>query len=225
MMMLGCMLGRVGCVPSRFIENVRPGGGLELKVCYRRAGRLAVRLSSVRRLTASMFSFNSRINKQILFQAWRLVMKTIQLCAVSGELARIELHNKRRANSIWQANKAELVEIAYRELPDARRDHLQKMNLTELRERVRQHRATMRLTEADPLMKLPAGLDRLKKEELMTECLLRGIVVEEPVTRPKMIVAIKDDVQHRRSFMETAMEMEWTAIPANRNTSRSSGQI
>ena len=169
-----------------------------------------------------MFSFNSRSKKQILFQAWRLVVKTIQLCAVSGELARIELSNKRRADSIWQANKAELVEMAYRELPDARREALQSMCVTELRERLRAHRASVRLTEEDPLMRLPVGLDRLKKEELAAECLNRGIVVEEPTTRPKMIVAIKDDVQQRKSFVETAMEMEWTAIPANRSSSRSS---
>ena len=172
--------------------------------------------------TDGMFSFNSRSKKQILFQAWRLVVKTIQLCAVSSELARIELHNKRRADSIWQANKSELVEMAYRELPNARRDTLQRMNVTELRERVRAHRASTRLTEEDPLMRLPTGLERLKKEELMAECLNRGIVVEEPTTRPKMIVAIKDDVQTRRGFVETAMEMEWTAIPANASSSRSS---
>ena len=170
-----------------------------------------------------MFSFSSnRSKKLIFFQAWRLVIKTVQLCAVSGELARLELTNQRRSNSIWQANKSELVEIAYRELPDSTRDRLQKMTVAELRERVRAHRHHTRLTEDDPLMRLPVGLDRLKKEELMTECLNRGIVVEEPTTRGKMIVAIKDDVQGRRQFMETAMEMEWTQIPANRNSSQSS---
>ena len=74
-------------------------------------------------------------------------------------------------------------------------------------------------------MRLPQGLDRLKKEELMAECLNRGIAVEEPTTRPKMIVAIKDDVQQRKSFMETAMETEWAAIPSNSSSSPSSGRI
>ena len=74
-------------------------------------------------------------------------------------------------------------------------------------------------------MRLPVGLGRLKKEELLAECLNRGIVVDEPVTRPKMIVAIKDDVQSRKSFVETAMETEWTAIPSNNSSSQSSGRI
>ena len=71
-------------------------------------------------------------------------------------------------------------------------------------------------------MRVPTGLDRLKKEELMAECLNRGIVIEDPTTRGKMIVAIRDDVQARRSFTETAMEMEWIQIPANRNSSQPS---
>ena len=208
-----------------FTGNVRPVGGLELKVCCRPARRLVVRAICARKSTVSMFSFSSaRTKKLILFQAWRLVIKTVQLCAVSGELARLELTNQRRSNSIWQANKVELVEIAYRELPDTARDRLQKMTVLELRERIRAHRQEVRvrqMVEQDPLMSLPTGLDRLKKDELMTECLNRDLVVEEP-TRAKMIVAIKDDVQRRRSYMETAMEMEWTVTPENKNSSRSS---
>ena len=66
----------------------------------------------------------------------------------------------------------------------------------------------MRLLQKDPLMKEPRKLDRLKKKELMAECRKErlawqrlaarptySIVVEVPITRPKNIVAIKEDMQ------------------------------
>ena len=177
-----------------------------------------------------MFTFSSRMQKRLFFQAWRLLVTTIQLCAMEGQLQRLEGTSQRRANSIWQANKEELVEIAYRELPDATRDRLQKMTVVELRERVRAERSRQRLREAqdaDPMLKLPTGLDRLKKEELETECLHRGLHVPAPTTRAKMIVAIKDDVEQRSQSTATAMGQdqqmeEWELTITNSSSSRPS---
>ena len=92
-----------------------------------------------KRLLVSMFSFREplfgsrRAKLQTVFHAWLITTRTIQLCAISSELARIELVKKRQADSIWNANKSELVEMAYKELPDQNRDRLQKMTVIELR--------------------------------------------------------------------------------------------
>ena len=81
-------------------------------------------------------------------------------------------------------------------------------------------------------MKIPQGLDRMKKEELMQECLNRSINVAEPVTRAKMIVAIKDDVEERRlnsQWQDPTSQMEtdsnaWTALNSSSSRSFTSGR-
>ena len=87
-------------------------------------------------------------------------------------------------------------------------------------------------TEVDVFTTIPQGLDRMKKEELQQECLMRSITVTEPVTRGKMIVAIKDDVEERRlnsQWQDPTSQMEtdstgWSALNTSSSRSFTSGR-
>ena len=56
----------------------------------------------------------------------------------------------------------------------------------------------------DPLAKTPKGLDSMLKEALMQECVIRQITLPDPLTRPRMIVLIKDDVSVRMTLEDQA---------------------
>ena len=116
-------------------------------------------------------------------------------------------------------NKAELVEKARLDL-GMTQAQAEKETVTTLRERIRSRRE---LTEHndDPYTKLPKGLDSLKKDELRLECKTRAIHMPEDATRPKMILAIREDVANNATMALRDPPQDWEmadeAIPKSRN--------
>ena len=86
-----------------------------------------------------------------------------------------------------------------------------KMTVLELRERLRQMKAAME--PVCPLLKLPVGLERMKKVDLELECAQRDIDTTELHTRAQMIVAIKDDLEQRNTESEATESMETDVAP------------
>ena len=167
---------------------------------------------------------------------WALAVTRVKRASLETEVSRLRNSAGKRADSIWAMHKDELVEVAYRELGpvlNRDRDWFQKQTVIELRERIREMRENVKKeTEVDAFMTIPQGLDRMKKEELQQECLMRSINVTEPVTRAKMIVAIKDDVEERRlnsQWQDPTSQMEtdsnaWTALNSSSSRSFTSGR-
>ncbi len=83
-------------------------------------------------------------------------------------------------------NKPELIEKARRDL-GMTTTQAEKETVTSLRERLWSQKAAQDLA-ADPLCKVPKGLDGILKTALEQECALRGVALPEQNTRPKMIV-------------------------------------
>ena len=139
-------------------------------------------------------SRDSRV-KEAVFQAWRLAVVLVQLAGARSEVGRLRAAAGRRSNSIWRMNKEELVEVTHRELGMSYEEATRKTVL-HLRELIRRTRSEATV-EQNPLCRAPQGLDRMKKEDLQAECLNRDIITDATWTRPRMIVAIREDVEER----------------------------
>ena len=99
---------------------------------------------------------------------------------------------QRRTNSIWNMKKAELVEVAMAEL-SMTLAQAEKETVTTLRENIKMRRDSQEMA-LDPMMNLPKGLERMRKEELEEEMKKRGLPVPEhnPINRAMMITQIMD---------------------------------
>ena len=160
--------------------------------------------------------------KGTVFQAWRLAVLLVQLAGVRSEVGRLRAVAGRRSNSIWHMNKGELVEVAHRELGMSYEEASRKTVL-HLRELIRRARSEAAV-EQNPLCRVPPGLDRMKKEDLQAECLNRDILADATWTRPRMIVAIREDVEERvrATSQSTAEVTPTTEDPGQRQRSSSS---
>ena len=129
---------------------------------------------------------------RLIFQSWALTSTRASLEAASTELARL---GSKKKTSIWAMNKAELVEVARKEL-GLTVTQAEKETVLILRERIR---ATRSATEVvgDPLTRLPKGLDKMLVADLKTELVIRGLPEPEHATRARMIMLIRDDVVSR----------------------------
>ena len=131
----------------------------------------------------------------MVFRSWMLLMARSSLEAQTTELARLNTALGKKKESIWSMNKAELVETARKELGLT----LKQANdetVTTLREKLRRVRKATTVM-IDPLATLPKGLEKLTLQELKEEAVVRGLPEPEPVTRAKLIVLIRDDVDTR----------------------------
>jgi hypothetical protein len=128
-----------------------------------------------------------------LFLAWRLFLTRIFLEAARTENARLINRLGNRVNSIWQMTKSELVETARQELGMTVAQATQKTAVV-LRELIRRNRKVQADAE-DPMKKVPPGLEKMTKDQLETEILLRGLIMPEKPTRPHMILMIRDHVE------------------------------
>ena len=93
--------------------------------------------------------------------------------ALNSEVKRLREQAGKRSDSIWTMSKEDLIETARREL-GMPRALAEKETVVTLRERLRRDRA-QKQEEGDPLMKLPAGLERMRAEELQAECARHGL--------------------------------------------------
>ena len=135
-----------------------------------------------------------------LFQAWRIV-SLMSKCATL-QLQLDEARARQKPTSIWSMRKADLVEVARREL-DMRPDQAAKLTVLELRELIRQQRGTKTAETEDPLARLPKGMTRMRRDELIQECELRNINLSVKPTRAEMMLAIRAQVARNPGAYET----------------------
>ena len=128
----------------------------------------------------------------MMFQSWALMVTRASLEAASTELARL---GSKKKTSIWAMNKAELVEIARKEL-GLTVTQAEKETVLVLRERIRATRSATAVV-GDPLSRLPKGLDKMLVSDLKEQLVIRGLPEPEHATRARMIMLIRDDVVSR----------------------------
>ncbi len=104
----------------------------------------------------------------------------------------------KESDSIWKMNKAELVELARRELGITLMAANAETVLV-LRERIRAQREMLK-TVVDPYDQVPKGLEKLKLEELKLEVQNRNLPLPEKPTRARLILLIRDDVTARNTL-------------------------
>ena len=140
----------------------------------------------------------------MLLRVWALYTTRVRLEACALELERVKEKLGKRQSSIWNMNKAELVEVARKELGMSLMQ-AEKETVMALRERIRSAREVANM-ESDPLARLPQGLDGMKKEHLRAEILVRGLPEPERCTRPKMIALIRDSVAARQVLSQPTQQ-------------------
>ena len=141
--------------------------------------------------------------RRIIFQAWKGITISTLNEALKTEVERLQDMVGRQRESVWLMRKEQLIQLARQEL-DMPRYIAEKETVVSLRERLRKARAEREAHSqpADPQAILPRGLDKMSREDLVQECVKRGINPENAVarngktakTRPEMIVAIRDHV-------------------------------
>ena len=150
---------------------------------------------------------------RLTFASWRMVTALTSSQTLQAENQRLREINPKE--SIWLMKKADLVEVAIAELGYTRTQATAK-TVIELRERLRVSRKEHR-EEEDPLLKVPAKMERMVVEELVSECTRRAISVA-PLpgekgarkTRAQMMIAIRDDVARRQTPKEAEDEWQMT---------------
>ena len=150
---------------------------------------------------------------RLTFASWRMVTALTSSQTLQAENQRLREINPKE--SIWLMKKADLVEVAIAELGYTRTQATAK-TVIELRERLRVSRKEHR-EEEDPLLKVPAKMERMVVEELVSECTRRAISVA-PLpgekgarkTRAQMMIAIRDDVARRQTPKEAEDAWEMT---------------
>ena len=122
-------------------------------------------------------------------------MKTLEITPVQSETKASKTNE-----SIWTMQKAELVEVARREL-GLTLMAAQKETVPTLRERIRNQRMATTI-EDSPLRIKPKGLSKMTLQELKDEAETRNIPLPKPSTRGKLLVLINDDLYIRQTFWE-----------------------
>jgi hypothetical protein len=130
---------------------------------------------------------------RLILQMWNRIVARTQNQELKAEVT--SLQENASSKSIWKMNKAKLVETARMEL-GMTSTQAEKQTVTSLRERLRSQRdVTQAIT--NPNAKLPSGLEKMLKEELIAECEKRELPVPtEKNTRAKMICLIRDQVDY-----------------------------
>ena len=160
---------------------------------------------------------------RLVFASWRMVKVLTHNQALTTENERLaKLASP--IESIWRMKKEELIELAIAEL-GLTRTQASRETVIVLRERLRRSRKEA-VAQSDPLQTVPAGLERMRVEELVKECTRRLISVAPlsgeqglRLTRPQMILAIRDDVARRQN---APVETEWSMEVDSRSHARGS---
>jgi len=130
------------------------------------------------------------------FLAWVIYKLRCQKEVLETELARMTTLAGKKSDSIWSMPKDELIQVARKEL-GMTVVQATKETVVVLREKIRAYRQAIK-DAGDPLTKLPPGLDKLSKELLLKEMAARQLPIADQMTRPAMIVAIRDDYAVRQ---------------------------
>ena len=139
---------------------------------------------------------------RLLLSQWRVVVLQERLRRTENEAEKLREAASRRASSIWNMKKDELIEKAMEDLGITRAQG-ESMTVVVLREKLRAKKAELNM-QKDPLCVVPVGLEKMTRDQLAQECISRDLQLtvlnegSEKVTRPKMIVAIREDVENRK---------------------------
>ena len=130
-----------------------------------------------------------------LFQAWKLVLVERVLVGQMAEVESLKKKLGKKSDSIWNMNKAELAEVARKEL-GMNAVQADRETVITLREKIKNSREVNKVA-LDPMCQIPKGLNRMKLEELVEEMTKRELPIPPKPTRPQLLVAIRDDVDAR----------------------------
>ena len=155
---------------------------------------------------ALMTSSQRSLLVRLSFASWRMIVQATPAAALRTENERLSQLMGKQKDSIWVMNKEGLIEVAIREL-GLTRVQAGKETVVTLRERIRRARA-QNTADADPLKKIPPGLDRMKVDQLTAECTKRLLSTATLKTRPQMILAIREDVANRLQATPEDMEVD-----------------
>ena len=111
-------------------------------------------------------------------------MSRLNLEEALTEQARLRNRLGKQSESIWSMSKADLVEVARREL-GLRVAKANEQTVITLREMIRRQRDIQKMT-TDPLAKAPPGLTSMKKDLLQAEMSSRNLPWTEKSTRPQI---------------------------------------
>ena len=123
--------------------------------------------------------------------------------AYATELARTKESLGKRQTSVWTMSKAELSELARKEL-GMTVTQANKETVITLREKIRAVRQITKV-QVDPLATAPKGLEKMSLTQLKEEVVFRKLPEPPSATRAKLIVIIRDDVE-ARIVLETREE-------------------
>jgi hypothetical protein len=127
---------------------------------------------------------------RLIFQAWQILALLARSANLQQQLQQAQ--EQKKPTSIWTMKKADLQELARQEL-GLRLDQSARLTVIELRELLRQNRATTRLVQ-DPRFQLPKGLSRMTAAQLQAECEFREIALPSRPNRAQMMMAIREYV-------------------------------
>ena len=163
--------------------------GLELEILHR--------LSSDAVAMPLMVPWARIQRMRSFFLAWVIYKLRCQKEMLETELARMtQIVGKKKIDSIWNMTKDELIEVARNELGMTIVQATTETVVT-LREKIRAYRKAVK-DAGDPLNSLPPGLDKMHKADLLTEMETRQLPIANQMTRPAMIIAIRDNVEVRQ---------------------------
>ena len=148
------------------------------------------------------------------FQAWELYVTKAYVQSLETENERLRTLVKKKSESIWEMTKADLVEVARREL-GMTKTQAEKDTVIILREKIRRNREVVAEAQ-DPMLVLPKGLQRMNHADLLLEMERRNLPIPENPTRPMMILMIKEQVDF---LSQTAATSQETNPPTSETTS------
>ena len=165
---------------------------------------------------------------RVVFQAWELYVAKTYIKALETENQRLQAIVGKKAESIWDMKRADLVEVARSEL-GMTMAQAEKETVITLREKIRRNREIVKEAQ-DPMLVLPKGLQRMNHANLLLEMERRNLPIPENPTRPMMILLIKEQVDFLSQTAATSQETnpptsgttsdDWMKVDSERGTRR-----
>jgi len=160
---------------------------------------------------SSLGALTLRAWLMMVMRTWNMYVKATQLEGTEMELARLQEKLGKTEKSIWLMNKAELIEVARKELPGMTvAQALQKETVNTLRTRIKNHRDLQKEAE-NPLLQLPKGLSKMPLEDMKKECTARQIPFPDKARRGDLEILIRDQVENLKTLSSSASTQGATA--------------
>jgi len=136
-----------------------------------------------------------------VFHAWVEAILSEKASAYLVELEDLRVKMESRRQNIWQMRRVDLVALCEAEMGWTRQ-RCDEETVDQLRLHLREHRdaEVKEVQEQDPMLCLPKGLHKLKKELLIAEVTKRQLT--PTATRPELIRQILNDVKKRTAVTE-----------------------